>query len=124
MKLYKYLFYQIYKFLKFTNVDFPYWLDIKTVFVLYWIEIMLGLLINYKVSKYVNWIFLSEKYLLCLIGILPFIINYYIFGYQDKHKKIINYFDKIDKKEKKKLNIQLLVLVLFLIGFVAFLFSV
>ncbi len=123
MNLYNYFFYQIYRSIKFTNKDFKFWLDIKTILVIVWIEISSFTLLFYKIDKYFNTCdFLSEKlgYFL-FIGLPPLVFNYYIFEYQDKYKRIIKYFEKIDKKEKKKLNIQLLILLLFLTGFIVFL---
>lgn len=115
--VYYYLYYKVYTLLERTSM--PWWSDFKAGFLISCIQMSLLAIIEYKVSSIFSVtgadMFGFWSYFL-FIGIPPLALNYFLFGYRNKWKDIVEYFDKINPQLKNKLNLQMLVVILFVIS--------
>jgi len=124
MDVYRYIYYRLYRL--FEKVEFSWWSDVKGWFILAAIEMMIFALINFKLSAFFDVksiSYLGKEIYLAIIAVPPILFNYFFFQYNDRWKPIIKHFDKVSKQEKRKMNIQMAIVLLFVGGFVAFLFS-
>ena len=113
MYLYQYIFYKIYKLIE--KPDFSWWSDFRASFLISMIECSVLVLLDFKLYKYtgIGGIFNLGKWpFILILSFPPIIVNHLIFVYNDRWKKIVNYFDKLGRKETSKLN-RLLTLIVF-----------
>lgn len=98
MKVYYYLFYQLYKFWEF--ISFPkFWSDFKAAVSIVALEVwtIISLFVYYKV--FVNRFYSFNESLFFLLCGIVIIINIIIFVYLDKWKEYNEEFDKLSKKK-------------------------
>jgi len=116
MNVYHYIFYKLYRLLE--KREIPWWSDFRAEFLITAIEMLLLALAEYKISLLLSIqsaaVYGLWRYLL-IIGAPPLILNHFLFQYGNRWKKIVRYFDKVDKQERKKMDIQMAV-VLLLVG--------
>jgi len=124
MGVYRYIYYRLYRL--FEKGEFSWWSDVKGWFIIAAIEMMILALIEFKLAS--NFSILGADYLgkngyLLIIAVPPLLFNYFFFQYNDRWKPIIKHFDKASKQEKRKMNIQMAVVLVLVGSLVAFLFS-
>lgn len=124
MEVYHYMYYSLYRL--FEKDDFSWWNDVKSWFIIAVIEMMILALIEFKLAS--NFSILGADYhgkngYLLIIAVPLILFNYFFFQYNDRWKPIVKHFDKASKQEKRKMNIQMAIVLLFVGGFVAFVFS-
>lgn len=124
MGVYHYIYYRLYRL--FEKGQFAWWSDFKAGFIIAAVEMAILALIEYKIASIYSvsgaGYFGKNGYLL-IIAAPPIVFNYFFFQYDDRWKPIIKHFDKASKLEKQKMNIQMAVVLVFVGGLVAFLFS-
>lgn len=122
MGVYHYIYYRIYRLAESSSL--PWWSDLKAGFLMAAIEMALLALIEYKIAFLLSIqgadVYGMWGYVL-IIAVPPLIINYFLFLYGSKWKVIINHFDEIDKVGKYKMNLQMTVVFLLLVGLFIFL---
>lgn len=122
--IYYYIYYKLYRLAESTSL--PWWSDFKAGFLITIIQIIFLALLEYKLTLILfngsNDFYGMWGYIL-LIGVPPLILNYFLFGYREKWKEIIIHFEKGDKQLKKKMNIQMTVVIIVLINIFIILFS-
>lgn len=124
MSVYHYIYYRLYRL--FEKGEFSWWSDVKGWFILAAIEMMIFALINFKLTaafdiKSIS--YLGKEVYIFIIAAPPVLFNYFFFQYNDRWKPIVKHFDKASKQEKRKMNIQMAVVLVLVGGLVAFLFS-
>lgn len=125
MSVYHYIFYLLYRFFK--SQWIAWWSEVKAVFIISAVEGLVIALSNFKIALLCGVegaTQLGKWGYILVIGIPPFLFNYFFFQYNDRWKPIVKHFDKAGKKEKRKMNILTVVVLLIVGGLVAFLFSV
>jgi multisubunit Na+/H+ antiporter MnhB subunit len=124
MNVYHYIFYRIYRLAESNSM--PWWSDFKAGFIIAVVQIWIIVLVDYKVNKhfgFFNTLELGKWGYALVIGGLPLTFNYFFFQYNDRWKPIVKHFNKASKQEKRKMNIQMAVVLVLVGGLVAFLFS-
>lgn len=120
MGVYHYLYYRIYRLLE--HSSFPWWSDFKAGFLMASVEGLLIAIIEFKVHLLYGIGDATELgkwgYIL-VIGGPPLLLNYYLFGFRDRWKEIVRYFDKADRIEKKRLSLKMTMLLLLVTGLFA-----
>ncbi len=117
MCIYYYIFYKIYKFIE--KPDFSWWSDFRASLLISMIQGLVLFIIDFKIYKYTNTGFvmnLGKWPSILILGFPPIIVNHLIFIHNNRWKKIVNYFDSLEKNKKSKLN-QLFMLIVFLVIF-------
>ncbi len=103
--VYKYLFYCLYKRLE--RQDFNFLSSSKAEITLVVVQIYFFGLLDYKLSKLTGMDItgMFGKYVkMALIGGPPLLLNFILFGLNNKYKVTVRYFDQIPNEEKKILN--------------------
>lgn len=103
--VYKYLFYCLYKRLE--RQDFNFLSSSKAEITLSIVQIYFFGLLDYKLSKLTGMDItgMFGKYVkMALIGGPPLLLNFILFGLNNKYKVTVRYFDQIPNEEKKILN--------------------
>lgn len=124
MGIYHYIFYKIYRLAESNSM--PWWSDFKAGFIMAAAEMMLIALIDFKMYRLFgigNASQLGKWGFILVIAAPPVVFNYFFFQYNDRWKPIVRHFDKASKQEKRKMNIQMAVVLVLVGGLVAFLFS-
>ena len=116
MNVYYYIYYKVYRMAERSSM--PWWSDFRAEFLISSIEMALLALAEYKISLLLS-IQGAGDYGLwgygLIIGAPPLILNHFLFLYGNRWKKIVWYFDEVNKQEKKKMDLQMAV-VLLLVG--------
>lgn len=124
MGIYQYIYYQIYCLLEKGN--FSWWSDVKGWLIIAVVQLWVLALIDYKMYKifgYFDTLELGKWGYALVFGGTPILFNYFFFQYNDRWKRIVQHFNKADKKEKRRMNMLMTVVLLFFVGFIAFMFS-
>ncbi len=103
--VYKYLFYCLYKRLE--RQDFNFLSSSKAEITLVVVQIYFFGLLDYKLSKLTGMDItgMFGKYVkMAIIGGPPLLLNFILFGLNNKYKVTVRYFDQIPNEEKKILN--------------------
>jgi len=122
MNVYYYLFYKLYQLAERTTM--PWWSDFKASLVIACVEMAILALAEYKIALFTSTqgvaTFGKWGYIL-IIGGPPLFLNYMLFLYKNRWKEIVCHFEKAERQERSKMNLQITILITIVIGAFVFL---